>query len=201
MTSPVVKLAAEGGIDIAVLKRLALDCGLTPGDEYGLRGKDHLDKRLGGYNTSARWQPWIVARDLDDCACAGGLCKSLLPVPEKYMRLRVAVRSIESWLLADRVSFAAAFNIGNWNVGENPELLRNPKQSTLILLLTSASRDIRHAMVRERADRPLEIGPEYNVRLVDFAQNSWNPIEAAKSSASLRSALVRISELSSALAT
>ena len=83
MTVTAVTLAAEGALDLAVLRRLALDAGLTPGREYGRQGKSQIDKRLLSYNAAARHEPWIVLRDLDmDRECAALLVAELLPAPE-----------------------------------------------------------------------------------------------------------------------
>ena len=112
MTVPVVKLAAEGVVDIAVCRRLLRAVGMEPGDEYGLRGKDHLDRRLAGYNAAAAFGPWIVARDLDsDAQCAAELAGRLLPNPAQYMRLRIVVRSVEAWLLSDPERFSIEFSV------------------------------------------------------------------------------------------
>ena len=198
MTGPTVTLAAEGSIDLACIRRLAMDAGLVPGDEYGRAGKLQLDKRLAGYNAGAARVPWIVARDLDrDATCPGQLCSKLLPAPAKLMCLRIAVRSIEAWLLADCGGLAKAFQIPAGKIPKAPEELPTPKAAMINLLARSKSRDVSGAMVRgdHRRGQSLEIGPEYNTRLADFAVTRWSPADAAASSRSLGRAILRISEL------
>ena len=98
----VVKLAAEGIVDFAVLRRLSREAGLLPGEEYGGRGKSHFDQRIPGYNLAAKIEPWLTARDLDkDAECAGKLAREILPKPAKLMCFRIVVRSVEAWLMAD----------------------------------------------------------------------------------------------------
>jgi hypothetical protein len=196
MIVPVVKLAAEGTVDIAVCRRLAREAGMDGGDEFGLRGKDHLDERLVGYNAAAGFEPWIVMRDLDlDSPCAGGLVARLLPNPAPYMRFRVAVRSVEAWLLSDRERFSDQFSVPLTRIPRAPEQLDRPKSVVLELLSNSNSREVRSAMVLIRRGNPLRVGPEYNVRLGDFAETRWRPSVAAGQAASLASTLTRLREL------
>jgi hypothetical protein len=192
-----VKLAAEGLIDVAVLRRLAREVGMAPSDEYGLQGKDHLDRRLAGYNNAAKREPWVILRDLDrDARCPGELAKSLLLNPSGQMRFRIVVRSIEAWLLADRTKFASTFRVSVSKVPALPQQLGNPKEATLQLLSQSTSRETRSAMTRARPNRALEIGPEYNVRLMDYVERHWRPMIAASKLGDLQRAIERFAELS-----
>ncbi len=196
MSAPIVKLAAEGGIDIAVLRRLVRNVGLEAGAEYGLKGKSHLDRQLNGYNAAASREPWLVARDLDDDApCPGELAIRLLPAPADLMRFRIAVRTVESWLIADHVAFGSVFGVSTTVLPKSPEALVDPKASTLAVLATSKFKDIRSSMVRLRSGRPTDIGPEYNVRFIDYVEHRWRPAEAAKLARSLGRAINRVADL------
>ncbi len=193
---PYVKLAAEGVVDVAVCRRLVRETGMIADEEFGLRGKDHLDKRLRGYNMAAKLSPWIIARDLDhDAECPGLLSATLLPRPAAYMRFRIVVRSIEAWVVADRVAFAEEFSIDPQWVPRSPESLENPKNDVLGLLLRSASRDVRAGMVLARKGHPTRIGPEYNSMMSDFVDRKWRPTIAAGEAPSLARAILRIKEL------
>ncbi len=88
--------AVEGDLDEAVLRRLTAHCGLVLDTVYGKRGKSHLLKRIDAYNSAARFQPWIVLIDLDNAACAPAGSMQWLPSPAQHMRLRLAVRAVES---------------------------------------------------------------------------------------------------------
>ena len=121
MTPPDVTLAAEGIVDFAILRRLVRDANLTPSDEYGGRGKDHLDQRTPGYNNAAKYKPWLVSRDLDhDAVCAGDLAHQILPKPAVLMRYRIVVRAAEAWLFGDTVAFCSAFRVAAKHVAWVP---------------------------------------------------------------------------------
>jgi hypothetical protein len=54
--------------------------GTQPGPVYGKNGKQHLHKRITGFNNAARYSPWIVLLDLDhDAECAPPLRSHWLP--------------------------------------------------------------------------------------------------------------------------
>jgi hypothetical protein len=195
MTSPVVKLAGEGLVDIAILQRLATDVGLVPGDCYGLKGKSHLDQRTGNYNSASNHEPWLILRDLDhDCECPGALVIAKIGVQGRWLQYRVAVREVEVWLMADGATFCDKYHISTALLPRNLEALESPKSSILQLLAASRSRDIRESMVRARPGQPLRIGPEYNALLCEFALKHWNPTSGQRHSRSLERALVRLKE-------
>jgi hypothetical protein len=196
MSRPLVKLAAEGDLDLAVLRRIAEEAGLDVSEEFGRRGKNHLDRRIGGYNVAARFEPWIVLRDLDeDQPCAGALAAKLLAEPAAFMCFRIAVRAVESWLVADWKPFATEFGIRRRISALPADDMHDPKQTVLEALWASKDREIREAMVRINTGGAHAIGPEYNVRLGAYAARSWRPAIAANRSPSLRSARRRVEEL------
>jgi hypothetical protein len=100
---PIVTGAVEGDLDEAVLRRILADYGITLGLVHGRRGKAFLLQCLNGYNNAAKFAPWVVLVDLDrDCVCATSCVRQWLNNPAPQMCFRIAVRSIEAWLLADR---------------------------------------------------------------------------------------------------
>jgi hypothetical protein len=196
MTEWPVTIAAEGILDLAILRRLTRDVGLTPTVVHGGRGKAQINKRLAAYNQAAKHSPWVVLRDLNsDCACAGELVAKLLPSPARLMTFRVAVREVETWLLADRERFAAVFKVAARALPNLPEQLEHPKAALLEAVQKSSSRDIRSAMVIRPASGTLASGPEYNALLENFAGSEWQPAAAAKRAPSLAKARLRIQEL------
>lgn len=196
MSLPVVTLAGEGIVDIAILRRLARDAKMQPGAEYGRKGKDHLDRRIAGYNEAAQFVPWAVVRDLDaDESCAGALVNALLPKPKALMCFRIVIRSAEAWLLSDSVAFCREFFVSARHVPDFPESVLNPKAAMLDALAGSTSREIRDAMVRVVRGGSRAIGPEYNARLSAFAEGQWRPTEAARIAQSLARARLRMRQL------
>jgi hypothetical protein len=82
---------------------MILEMGAQPGPVYGKNGKRHLRERITGYNNAACFSPWIVLLDLDhDSGCAPPLRNDWLGALAPFMCLRIAVRQVEAWLLADR---------------------------------------------------------------------------------------------------
>src|SRR3954471_10845125 len=98
--------AVEGPLDEAVVRRLAHEAGLSVGAVYGKNGKGRIRRQLHGYNNAAQHNPWLVLVDLDQENCAADLRNLWLPEPASFMCFRVAVRAVESWLLADRERIA-----------------------------------------------------------------------------------------------
>jgi hypothetical protein len=180
--------AVEGMIDEAVLRRLVKEIGATAGTVYGKNGKSFLLERLCAYNQAARFSPWIILIDLDDDdECAPPFRKSCLPNPAPYLCFRVAVREIESWLLADRERLAKCLSIAVSRIPLDPEKLASPKSTMVELARHSRRRDIREDMV-PRPGSGRKVGPAYTAQLIEFARDSkrgWRPDVAAEISDSL----------------
>lgn len=182
-------VAVEGDIDAAVARRVITEAGLSIGPIYGRRGKGHLDNSLRGYNSAAHHACWLVLRDLDrDAVCAPELVRLLLPEPSAYMCLRIAVRQIEAWLLADRVKVADLFQLPLDVVPRDPDTLEDAKVAIVQLARRSRSRRLREEIVPE-AHTSAKVGVGYSGRMIDFATSLWRPRLAALSSPSLASCL------------
>ena len=179
-------IAVEGPVDEAVLKRLLAEAGLSVAHVHGRQGKAHLDAQLRGFNQAARFAPWLVLRDLDhDAECAPALLRRLLPAPSARMRLRIAVRAAEAWLLADADALAAFLKVSPSRLPRRPDELDQPKQALVNLARTSRSQRIRDELV-PAAGTHAKVGPLFGARLVEFAGGAWQPRRASRSSDSLR---------------
>jgi hypothetical protein len=193
--------AVEGMIDEAVLRRLIIEIGATAGPVYGKNGKSFLLERLSAYNQAARFSPWIILIDLDDDdECAPPFKKSCLPNPAPFLCFRVAVREIESWLLADRERLAKFLSTATSHIPLDPEKLASPKSTMVELARHSHRRGIREDMV-PRPGSGRKVGPAYTAQLIDFARDSkrgWRPDVAAKASDSLNRCLQCLLRLVSA---
>jgi hypothetical protein len=193
---PVVFSAAvEGPTDEVVLRRVVESRGAALGAAYGKNGKDSLRRQLHHYNQAANFSPWIVLVDLDqDAACAPSARAAWLTAPASHMYFRIAVRAVESWLLADREALAAFLSISEAHIPTDPESLNNPKETLVNLARKSRRRAIRAEMTpRPGSGRP--VGPPYTSRLIEYTQTHWRSDVALNHADSLRRLCNRITEL------
>lgn len=189
---PVISGAVEGDVDEAVLRRVIVHIGATPGPIHGKNGKPRLRQGLRGYNAAARWTPWIVLVDLNhDAACAPPFRTSWLPNPARWMCFRAVVREIEAWLFGDRDGLAHFLSVAVSRIPPNPEAVEYPKRTMIEIARRSRRREIREDMVpRLRSGR--QVGPAYTSRLVEFVERQWRPDVAAHSADSLHRCIERL---------
>lgn len=181
-----VNMLVEGATDEPVARRLLEHVGLVAGNVYGSHGKGLLLKRLPAYNQAARFSPWFVMVDLDnDATCVSDALRIWLPNPEASMRLRVAVRSVEAWLMADRERLAAFLHVAPSRLPHDPDREINPKQTLVNIARASTDGNVRRDFV-PRQEGGARVGPLYANRLNEFTMKYWQPEAAAKRSESLR---------------
>lgn len=184
-----ISAAVEGIVDEAVFERLVRTVRAAPGPVHRTENKDRLLRRLTGFNHAAKREPWLVLVDLDrDADCAPPFRQRHLPRSERLMCFRVAVREIESWLLADRERMAALLGLSLHKMPPRPDNLDNPKQELVNLARRSPDRHVREDMVPRPGSRR-EVGPLYSSMLIGFVQDArggWRPAVAARVSDSLR---------------
>ena len=169
--------------------------GVSVGPIHGRRGKTHLKKRLAGYNFAAVHAPWLVLMDLDsEEDCAPLLKQSLLPRPSEFMCLRIAVREVEAWLLADRESIATFLGVSRDLVPLSVEAIEDPKGTIVNLAKRSRWRAIQEDLVPAEAGGR-QVGSAYTSRLGEFVAGKWRPDVAAGRCESLARTLVCIGRL------
>jgi hypothetical protein len=181
-----VAAAVEGVIDEAVLRRLVALAGGNLVRVYAGNGKAAVLKNLSGYNNAARFAPWVVLVDLgDDDDCAPPCRHRWLPEPAPLMCLRIAVRAVEAWLLADRERIAEFLRVHPAQVPADPESLPDPKNALIDLARQSRSSRVRADLV-PRPESGRRVGPLYASRLAAFVQDGesgWRPEIAAAAAA------------------
>ena len=184
--------AVEGDTDEAVVRCLIEHVQAKTRAIYGRNGKTHLQRRLSGYNQAARFSPWIVLVDLDhDAECAPPFRNSWLPDPSEYMCFRVAVRSVEAWLMADRERLARFLSVDIARIPQNVEAIDHPKLTMVNIAKHSRRREIREDMIPRIASGRV-VGPAYTGRLIEFVMGTktgWRPEVAAERSESLKRCL------------
>ena len=181
-----VTLAVEGTTDEAVATRLCHHAGLEVLAAYPAGGKRSLDSRLRNYNYAARFEPWFVLRDLNsDAECAPDLLSSLLPTPAPKMCFRLAVRAVESWLIADRVGLSRFLSVPVREIPLDSDGLPRPKRILVDLARRSRRRSVIAEMVPPEGVSS-EVGAGYTTQVVSFCRDYWDPARAASQSDSLR---------------
>ena len=180
-----VDTVLEGDVDVPMVERIFSSIGLKMGRIFGLRGKNHIDGRLGAYNNAARHSEWFCLRDLDtDADCAPALLQQLLPRPAPRMRFRLAVRAGEAWLLGDRERVSEFLSVPIGRIPQAPDDLANPKLAMVNLARRSRRKTIRNGMV-PRPGMSGIVGAEYSSLMIEFAGTRWRPSAAARVSPSL----------------
>jgi hypothetical protein len=185
----------EGDVDEAVLSKIAEKVGVKLAAVFGRNGKHSIYQRLHAYNKAARFSPWIILLDLDqDASCAPNLVSLHMPRPSKFLSFRIAVRAVESWLLADRKAFAAFLGVRKDILPDSPDLLADPKGFVVDLARNSRKKQFRREMVPRTGSRK-RVGPAYTSRMMEFSLYYWDPVRAEALSESLKGCRTGIMEL------
>ncbi|WP_273278520.1 hypothetical protein [Methanothrix soehngenii] len=187
-----INLAFEDDLSLEILLRLLESPGVLSSDKrfsVGIRfagnGYGFLKRNICGFNKASKGMPYLILTDLDYRECAPILIQEWLPETKNpNLIFRIAVREVESWVLADRLGFARFLGIAQNKLLDNPDDLPDPKAHLINLARVSRKRDLREDIVPRRGSTAKQ-GPAYNERLISFIQKSWNPSMARLQSPSL----------------
>ncbi|OGP61502.1 MAG: hypothetical protein A2V67_20055 [Deltaproteobacteria bacterium RBG_13_61_14] len=187
-----VHLAVEGLLDEEVLTKAIQESG-RPYQVlgcHGKKGKNYLKDKIQSFNQSAKHQCWIVQMDLNqEEKCAPKLVEKLLPQRHPNLILRVAVRELESWLLADQVNLSRFLGVSKNVIPLQPDDIPDPKQALINLVRHhSLRRDIIDALVPV-PDTSSRVGKDYNGKLAEFVVKHWDVRSARRKSPSLEKAM------------
>lgn len=188
-----VNLAVEDELSETVVRRLLkyVGRGYAIGTTYGLRGNGYLLRNIEGWNRAARGKPFILVTDLDRYPCPSALISEWLNrEPHPNLIFRVAVREIESWILADRSTFATYLAVSEQRIPADAEAEEDPKRALITAARRSRNRSIRDRIV-PRAGSTAQQGPDYNACLSEFVSTKWNIASAARAARSLSRTLKR----------
>ncbi len=185
-TRPTTYLVVEGRTDLLVVRRLFHQVGLLNVRQRESGGKRKILDNLQKYNEAAQYTQWIIVLDLDlDEYCAPDYINRILPSPYSGMTLRIAVHSIESWLMADSGRMARFLQIPAENFPANPDTVTNPKRFLIDLIRQKCRRtQLRRDMLPDE-DSSSKVGLEYNFQIANYVQKHWRPEVAACNSDSL----------------
>ncbi len=196
MTTPIpIHLVVEDDLSDAVLRKILRESSnnFAVGSSFGKCGYGYIKQKVHAFNNAAKGTPFLVLSDLE-AECAPTQAEQWLPVSKHHNLLfRIAVKEIETWLLADRSGFASFLNIRKGLIPENVDGISDPKQFLINLARSSRKRTLRQAIV-PIPDRTARVGPDYNGQLSSFVFGAWNIVEAIENSESLRRTVKALNE-------
>lgn len=180
-----VNIAVEGELDEAVLTKVLTFVSIGVVNVYGKRGKNNLKENVPRYNQAAQYGGWVILVDLNnDAECPPPFINSWLPARNKNLQLRVAVRAVEAWLLAERDEIARFLAVSKQRIPLYPENEDKPKRILINIARHSRSKTIRTDIVPADVSTAIQ-GPGYTTRLIEFTIKYWNPERAASNAPSL----------------
>ena len=192
-----VALATEDALSEAIGQRLVDETTgpLTISMFLRRNGFGYLKSKIRNFCELARRMPVLLITDLDNEQCPMTLIGawSRHEVLPDQLIFRVAVRQIESWLLADREGLASFLKVSVQRLPGNPDGLTDAKRF-LLQLASRAPRQIRDELVADRNAMAAQ-GLGYNALLSSFVRSRWNPSSAASRSDSLARARTRLTEV------
>jgi hypothetical protein len=184
-------LVVEDILQDAAVRRVLASEGI-PVSIYrtiGLQGSGFIDTNAARLARASAHGRYIVVRDLDRHECPPALLRQLFGgSPPESLLFVVPVKEVESWIMADAVSFRSFFSIHR--VTASPELLDNPKEYLVSLARKSRKRAVRDGVIPRGTAR---VGYLYNSILLDFINNHWRVDHARRSSPSLQRLVDRLS--------
>jgi hypothetical protein len=194
---PYITIATEDELSEAVGDRLVAE--ILPNFEISQRlrkgGNGYLKNKCMNFNKMALRHPVLLITDLDNAACASGLIESWFAgqILNQNLIFRVAIREIESWLLADHQGMRQLLEKGANKITLTPDQLQNPKEY-LLECAKRAPRGVRNDLIRAKGALALQ-GLGYNSRLCMFVRDTWEPERASTRSDSLDRAIRRLREI------
>ena len=192
----VVLYAVEGSTDVPVAEKLIalVECESRVVSASG--GSSVIDGKLPRWTKASNMQPMLVLRDwdqADDAACAPELVASLLgKACPSNVALRIVVRSVESWLMADYDAATSFFRTAL--IPKDPDSVERPKLALVSACRKSAIKAIRDGMTPRNASSGA-VGIDYANLVREFAENHWDPQRASANSPSLARAISRLKQL------
>ncbi|OFY50973.1 MAG: hypothetical protein A2W85_05010 [Bacteroidetes bacterium GWF2_41_31] len=188
-----LNLIFEDDLSEMVLTRLLshFDTKYSVNVAYNGRGFGYLKNNIKGFNQASLIIPHLMLTDLDNYPCPPSLINDWVTFQmNPNFIFRIAVREVESWLLADIEGLSNFLLVASANFPLNPEQEPDPKKTLIRLAKKSRNRRIREDIVPVNANAT--IGPNYNDCLMEFVFNVWDVERAIPRSKSLEKAYYRL---------
>ncbi len=191
-----IALATEDALSEAIGLKLLTELPHSYRVNHLLRkdGSGYLRSRMDSWQQMAQHQVILILTDLDQISCPLTLRQTWLrkASPHANLFLRIAVREVESWVLADHEAITQLIGI-KAKLPTQPDELPDPKRH-LLELAKRAPRSIRQDLVKE-SGIVIRQGIGYNARLTHWVETAWSPERAASRSPSLQRTRRRLQEL------
>lgn len=179
-----IRVVYEGATDWPILEKLMREAGWDNCLPEPQNGKSQVDEKLSKFVEVGRANPIAVFRDLDqDALCAPGwfACKKV--ERSRWGVVRLAVRSIEAWFLADRENAALALDVSIAKIPRVPDDERDAKRKIVSLAASSKNRRLKEELVPAKGFSSI-VGAGYSNWFKESC-SEWNIDRARKVSDSL----------------
>ena len=171
-----IVVVVEDELSGVVMRRLIADSrrNFVIDRLINMRGNSQIKAGIKKFKAASHALPHVILTDLDSYSCPPALLQNWKAVhlPPQFL-FRIAVREVESWLLADREGIAEFLHVAVTKVPRNPEAELNPKRSLINLARRSRKKRLAEEMAPALGSSA-SIGPLYNSRLSDFVNSAWN---------------------------
>jgi len=192
----VLSLVTEDVLSEAVGLQLLGEVGIPAQDVQllGRSGFGYLRSKVANWKELAMRRYVLLLTDLDQLACPVAMRQDWLgsdPIPPKLW-MRIAVREVESWLLADHEGMRQLIG-STGKLPPAPDELPDPK-AHLLRLAKQAPRRVRQDLVKEKGAMASQ-GIGYNALLCEWVRTAWCAERAAERSPSLARTRLRLQHL------
>lgn len=188
-----LNVIVEDALSEEVVRRLLIEVGYQGDSVFRvMRGNGKIREGLKKFIGSSRFKPHLVLTDLDQYPCPPALLEAwgIQQLPST-MLLRIAVREIESWLMADRNSFADFLHVAIEKVPPEPDREIDTKQCLFAIVRKSRKRRLKMEILPTAGSH---IGPLFNEHFCRFARELWRIEQASENSPSLARTIRRLEE-------
>ncbi len=163
-------------------------------------GFGYIKKNLFNfYKSSNDNQRFLLVVDSDNLPCAPALLESWnVPLDNPHFILQVAVREIESWILADIENFLSYFQIPQGLLNKFPAIMDDipdPKKFLIEIMNHSKNNQFKRFII-PAVGSSAKVGKAYNFYLIDFIKQKWKYKIAAEHSISLQRFIKKLDKIS-----
>lgn len=188
-----IHIFVEGALDEVVARRLVEACGHRTATCFGKKGWVFIRDNIAKYNPAAAHLCCLTLVDLMDTGhfCPVEVISQWLPNRQPNMLLRLVVRELESWLLADRAGIASFLHVSPDHIPLYPEQVTDPKAQIINITRHSRSTRLKSALVPSQGSSA-QVGRLYVSEMTAFIQKQWDITAARENAPSLHRCLLAL---------